>query len=408
MKKSFSMLMILVLLLATSVFAGVEKDKMTFTNEITITGEIQGATPLVLEGATKNVYETSIAVTDPTADRTITIPDATGTLAIILGTGASVSIPSTLATNGVDVANSVWGGTNQIIMEGATADVHETIITPTDATADRTLTTPDATGTIMLSTAGPELSGGLFQSGQDLKYEGTTVDAFEGIIRFPADAAADYILVLPSTSGYPLLSITDLQGAHGIWTGNSSFIFEGATVNAFETTLTVTDPTAVRTITLPDVTGTVVTTGDTGSVTSTMLAEGTIQYAAVEISSAEILALFTTPKALVAAPGAGKVLEFVSLLLAYDYGTVVYTIGTAGNLQVKYTDGSGAATSTTQAVTGMIDQATDQLRAPDKLEASITPVVNAALVLTLATANPTAGDGTIHAKVLYRVLSTGL
>ena len=138
------------------------------------------------------------------------------------------------------------------------------------------------------------------------------------------------------------------------------------------------------------------------------LAINTVQYAEVEISSAEILALFTTPKTLVAAPGAGKLLEFISLLLAYDYGTVVYTIGTATNIQVKYTDASGAAVSTTQAVTGMLDQATDQLRALDKLEASVTPVVNAALVLTLAVANVTAGDGVIHAKVAYRVHATGL
>lgn len=49
--------------------------------------------------------------------------------------------------------------------------------------------------------------------------------------------------------------------------------FEGATANAFETYLTVADPTtADRTITLPDRSGTVITDGDTGTVTNTMLA----------------------------------------------------------------------------------------------------------------------------------------
>ena len=52
--------------------------------------------------------------------------------------------------------------------------------------------------------------------------------------------------------------------------------FEGATENAYETTLTVVDPTADRTITLPNVTGTVITTGDTGTVNSTMITDGTI------------------------------------------------------------------------------------------------------------------------------------
>ena len=52
--------------------------------------------------------------------------------------------------------------------------------------------------------------------------------------------------------------------------------FEGATSNDYETTLTVVDPTADRTITLPNVTGTVITTGDTGTVTSAMITDGTI------------------------------------------------------------------------------------------------------------------------------------
>ena len=68
---------------------------------------------------------------------------------------------------------------------------------------------------------------------------------------------------------------------------NGTVQFEGATANDFETTLTVTDPTADRTITLPDVTGTVVTTGDTGSVTSTMISDGTIVNADIS-TTAEI------------------------------------------------------------------------------------------------------------------------
>jgi len=51
-----------------------------------------------------------------------------------------------------------------------------------------------------------------------------------------------------------------------------SLVFEGSTANAYETTLAVTDPTADRTVTFADVSGTVITTGDTATVTSTMLA----------------------------------------------------------------------------------------------------------------------------------------
>ena len=45
---------------------------------------------------------------------------------------------------------------------------------------------------------------------------------------------------------------------------DGNIVFEGATDDAFETTLTVADPTADRTITLPDSTGTVVVSGDGG------------------------------------------------------------------------------------------------------------------------------------------------
>ena len=66
-----------------------------------------------------------------------------------------------------------------------------------------------------------------------------------------------------------------------------SLTFEGSTADGFETTLAVTNPTADRTITLPDRSGTVITSGDTGTVTSTMLADGTIVNADIS-ASAEI------------------------------------------------------------------------------------------------------------------------
>ena len=65
-----------------------------------------------------------------------------------------------------------------------------------------------------------------------------------------------------------------------------SLVFEGATDDAFELTLTTEDPTADRTITLPNVSGTVVTTGDTGTVTSTMIADGTITNTDINASAA--------------------------------------------------------------------------------------------------------------------------
>ena len=53
-------------------------------------------------------------------------------------------------------------------------------------------------------------------------------------------------------------------------------LFEGSTSDANSTTLTVTDPTTDRTITLPDEDGTVVTTGSTDAVTESMMANDAI------------------------------------------------------------------------------------------------------------------------------------
>ena len=74
---------------------------------------------------------------------------------------------------------------------------------------------------------------------------------------------------------------------------DTKIVFEGATDNAHETTLTVVDPTADRTITLPNVTGTVVTTGDTGTVTSAMIADlgvGTADLVNSSVTTAKIAA----------------------------------------------------------------------------------------------------------------------
>ena len=68
-----------------------------------------------------------------------------------------------------------------------------------------------------------------------------------------------------------------------------TLVFEGSTANAFETSLAVTDPTADRTITLPDRTGTVILDTDTGSVTNTMLAGSIALNKLVNLTSGNII-----------------------------------------------------------------------------------------------------------------------
>ena len=72
---------------------------------------------------------------------------------------------------------------------------------------------------------------------------------------------------------------------NNITLNGSNLIFEGLIENAFETTLTVVEPTVDRTITLPNITGTVITTGDTGTVTNTIIADTTIRAAKLNLGS---------------------------------------------------------------------------------------------------------------------------
>ena len=77
-------------------------------------------------------------------------------------------------------------------------------------------------------------------------------------------------------SGTTITGSSTIQGTDLILTGSAGIQFEGSSADNFETTLVVVDPTADRTITIPNVSGTIVTTGDTGTVTSTMIADATI------------------------------------------------------------------------------------------------------------------------------------
>ena len=112
----------------------------TITGVVTATGAVfAGASPLVFEGATANAFETTFAITDPTADRTVTIQDASGTVAYLTDiTGGGASEFSTVVVN------------TSVIFEGSTDDGNETTLVATDPNTDRTITLPNATGTIVL------------------------------------------------------------------------------------------------------------------------------------------------------------------------------------------------------------------------------------------------------------------
>ena len=91
-------------------------------------------------------------------------------------------------------------------------------------------------------------------------------------------------------------------------------IFEGDTADDFETTISVTDPTADRTITIPDETGTLVTTGSSGVVTGTIIALDTVAEANMAND----------------AIGQDQLKSVVTLQIVNSTGTVVKTMYAAG------------------------------------------------------------------------------
>jgi hypothetical protein len=133
------------------------------------------------------------------------------------------------------------------------------------------------------------------------------------------------------------------------------------------------------------------------------------RYVDVTITTAQILALNATPKALVAAPGAGKALIFLGVVVFYDYNSAAYAGIAAGeDLSIKYTDGSGLEVGALE-TTGFLDLTADAVRfVPASPVAGFTPVANAALVLHLLTAEITTGNSPLKLRVFYRTIPTTL
>src|SRR3990167_5076280 len=111
------------------------------TDNTTLTGAIQGASPFILDGATDDTATVTIAIYDEGTSVTYGISDMAENGSFIMST-----LDNTLGD--LDDANAIWGESNNLVFEGATANAFETRITPTDATADRTITLPNASVTL--------------------------------------------------------------------------------------------------------------------------------------------------------------------------------------------------------------------------------------------------------------------
>ena len=178
---------------------------------------------IIFEG-TANNHETNIQVTDPTADRTITFPDATGTVALT----SDISYPVTL-NNSVTLTNKTLAlGSNTI--SGTLAQFNTAV---TDATLVSTTGTETLTNK---SLTAPVLTGSSASAGSIIFKEDTDNGTNSATLKGPA-STADVTITLPAETGTVLTtasSIANSNLANSTVTIGSSAVALGSSV----TTLT--------------------------------------------------------------------------------------------------------------------------------------------------------------------------
>ena len=176
---------------------------LTVTGDLTVQGttttvnstEIQVQNSLKFEGSTSNDYETNLTVVNPTADRTITLPNATDTL-------VGRATTDTLTNKSVDLDSNTLSGT---LAEFNTAMQGDSFVslTGTETLTNKTLTSPVLNGTEMTTTGAI-----VMPVGTTAQRPGTAV---VGMMRFNSD--------IDSFEGYNGASWVKL--GHTIPTGDS-------------------------------------------------------------------------------------------------------------------------------------------------------------------------------------------
>jgi hypothetical protein len=211
-------------------------------------------TSIVFEGTTANDFETTLQVTDPTADRTITFPDVTGT---VITNADSGTVTSAMIENGTivdgDISASAAIGASKIsgtaVTQADSGTVTSTMIA-NDTIVDADINSAAAIAQSKISGLTTDLGNKASASDLTTHTGATEAHGATGAVvgTTNSQTLTNKTLTSPVVSG---LALSD-----------SSIVFEGSSADDNETTLTVTNPTGDRTITLPDATGTVALTNN--------------------------------------------------------------------------------------------------------------------------------------------------
>ena len=221
---------------------------------------------IIFEGATDDSFETTLAVTDPTADRTITLPNATGTVSLIDATETLTNKTLTSPTLTSPVFNTAVSGSAVLDEDDMSSNSATKLATQQSIKAyvDNTLAAQDldiapdsGTGqSIILESETLTFSGG--SNIASSATSNTVTFAISDVVQLTASQTlTNKIFTSPTINA---LTFASGQTTSGLNIGANGIVFEGATADAHETTLTAVDPTQDNTITIPNSTMTAITT----------------------------------------------------------------------------------------------------------------------------------------------------
>ena len=220
---------------------------------------------IIFEGDTDDSYETTLAVTDPTADRTITLPNVTGTVSIIDATETLTNKTLTTPTITSGVFNTGVSGSAVLDEDDLSSNSATVAATQQSIKAyvDNQITAQDldiapdsGTGqSIDLNSETLTFSGG--SNIASSATSNTVTFAISNVVQLTASQTlTNKTFTSPTINAFTMTSGTN----SGMNVGSGGIVFEGATADAHETTLTAVDPTQDNTITIPNSSITCITT----------------------------------------------------------------------------------------------------------------------------------------------------
>ncbi len=238
---------------------------------------VDGRFPLTFAGPDEGAGSLTLGVPDPTRDSFLHIPDASGKL---VTTGSLPGVMETIAVVGESVVqgaismhgdvsigdrlrvsslefNTPIGGAFPLKMAGQSRANGKITVGVQDPTQDRLLVLPDVSGTVITTGNLPEV------------FEEST---FIGQVTFKGGAllGGKDVIIGPREGSFKEVALE----VHGSIRGGTPLVFEGKSIDGRTLSLSVEEPAGNNILTLPDVSGTVITTGNFPDMLETMRVVG--------------------------------------------------------------------------------------------------------------------------------------